>query len=651
MKRLVLITLLLVITSIYAQGQKDVILQIDDEQVTLEEFKRIYFKNNKDSALTKESLEEYLELFINFKLKVHEAKALDLHKQDKFVKELATYRQQLVKPYLTDSATDEQLIREAYERMKYIVRAKHILFKVPQKAKPADTLKIYNQAKEVLAKLKNGADFESMAKKHSMDPSVRYNNGDLCYFSAFKMVYPFENAAFSLDKGEISNLVRTNFGYHIIKVTDRIPAPGTVEAAHIMIRLPQSATSEQAKAAKSRIKELYNKLEAGADFADVASKHSEDPQTAKKGGQLPKFTPGRMLPNFEEKIFSQQEGTYSEPFRTKVGWHIVKLISKQPTEPLAKIRPQIKRKLSKTARANLSRKKVVQRLKKEYNLQCNKKVMNELAAAINNDSLINKKWYLDQEINMDEVLCTFADNETLKVGELAQYLKKRAKQTKKDAEQFISRQKNNFVNNKIIDYEKAHLEEKYPDFAWLMKEYHDGILLFNITDSVVWKKAVKDTTGLKAYYEDHKNEYMWDKRMQAEIIEVSPSYKLRKTKRIIKKHYKKGSKDQIESHLHNTYEDTTINVIFDSGIYEKGTNKYVDATNWETGLHLAEELDNKQIFIYNDKVLEPQPKAFSEIKGLVTADYQNYLEQKWIASLREKYDVEVHEELLDKLLN
>lgn len=650
MKRLVLLPLLLIFIFTSVSGQKDVILQIDDEQITLEEFKRIYFKNNKDSALTLESLEEYLELFTNFKLKVHEAKALGLDVQEKFKKELATYRQQLVNPYLTDSATDEQLIREAYDRMQYIVRASHILFKLPARATPKDTLRIYNQAKNVLKQIEEGADFNEMAKKHSKDPSVRYNEGDLGYFSAFKMVYPFENAAFNLEEGEVSDLVRTRFGYHIIKVTDRKKAPGEVQAAHIMIRLPQNASAEQTKTAKAKIDKVYSELESGAEFENLATQYSEDPQTAKKGGRLPQFTPGRMLPNFEEEIFSLEEGKYSEPFRTKVGWHIVKLIDKNPVNSLEKERAQIKRKLSKTARANLSRKKVIQRLKKEYNLACRKDRMAKLINIINHDSLMQNKWHIDEEMDMNALLCTFA-NEELTVGELAKYYKKRAKQSKNNAREFLINKRDQFINNKIIQYEKAHLEEKYPDFAWLMKEYHDGILLFNITDSVVWKKAVKDTAGLKAYYEKHKDRYQWGKRMQADIIEVTPSHKLKKTHKIIRKLYKKGKKTSTEAALREEFEDTTITVTVDSGRYEKGTNRYVDATDWETGLHLAEELDNKQFFIYNEKILPPEPKKFMEIRGLVTADYQNYLEEKWIESLREKYDVTVNEELLKKLLN
>ncbi len=648
MKKILLIIVICLISTTFVLSQKDVLLTIDDEKITLEEFKRIYFKNNKDSALTLESLEEYLDLFTKFKLKVHEAKKIGLHEKNKFKKELATYRNQLTKPYLTDSSTDERLVREAYERMQYIVRAKHILLKIPPNATPQDTLELYNKAKEIIAKLRKGAGFAILARQHSQDPSVRYNDGDLGYFSAFKMVYPFENAAFNLKIGEVSGPVRTRFGYHIIKVTDRKDAPGQVQAAHIMIRLPQNASKEATKKAKSKIEEAYNELEGGADFADMAKKYSDDKQTAQKGGNLPKFTPGRMLPTFEEEIFKLEKGYYSKPFRTKVGFHIVKLIDNNPVAPLEKERATIKRKLSKTARAKLSRQKVLDRLKKEYNLECENNKLENLYGAINSDSLLGGKWFMDEELE-NKVLCSFADEE-IKTNELVKILKQNVHQPKVTAKQYFEKVKDRYIEKRIFEYEKEHLDEKYPDFAWLMKEYHDGILLFNITDSVVWKKAVKDTTGLKNFYKKNRDDYMWAKRMKMIVIDVSPVHKAGKTERLIKKAYKKGSIENIQKSLREKYNDTTITVKIDSGKYEKGTNRYLDKTNWETGLHLVEKTDQQATFVYNQKVHPATHKKLENVRGLVTADYQNFLEEKWIEALKEKYDIKVHKELLKKLL-
>lgn len=631
-------------------AQDNIILEIEDDKITVEEFKRIYFKNNKDSAHSLESLEEYLNLFTNFKLKVYEAQKLGLHKQKKFINELGTYRSQLVKPYLTDSATDEQMIRDAYERLKYIVRAQHILFKINPNAKPSDTLAIYKKASEVLAEIKNGADFTQMAKQHSEDPSVKFNDGDLGYFSAFKMVYEFENAAFSTEIGQVSNLVRTQFGYHIIKVNDKREAPGTVEAAHIMVRLPENAPEDQATIAKRKIDEIYQKLQAGENFEEVAKKHSEDPQTASKGGRLPDFTPGRMLPTFEQQIFQVEKGSFSEPFRTRVGWHVVKNINNQPVKSLDEERAEIKRKLSKTARADLSQRKVIQKLKTEYNLKCDDDFLVKLPTLINHDSLMDGKWSLTQDVDQGKEVCSFA-NQKIVAGDVLSFIQKRVKQPKTNAGQFIDETVQSLLERQILDYEKAHLEDKYPDFAWLIKEYHDGILLFNITDSIVWQKAVADTSGLRAFYANNKNNYMWAERMKSDIIEVKPYHDIKVAQKILNKVIKKEGLKGVKDALKSKFSDSTISVTFDSGLWERGGNRNVDLTKWKKGLHLVDNTENYAVFVFNHEVVPAEPKKLNEVRGLVTADYQNFLEQKWIETLREKYRVVVHNEKLKDLIN
>lgn len=650
MKKILIVPVLIVFSVGLLFGQTNTLLEIDNEKISVEEFKRIYFKNNRDSALTLSSLEEYLELFTNFKLKVHEAQKLELDKQKKFIDELATYRNQLVNPYLTDSATDEQLIRDSYERMKYIVRAQHMLFQLTPSGKPSDTVATYEKAHKALDEINAGADFTEMVKKYSEDPSAKYNNGDLGYFSAFKMVYEFEDAAFNLEPGEVSGLVRTQFGYHIIKVTDKRPAPGIVEAAHIMVRLPENAEPEQAEIAKNKIDEIYNKLNNGEDFAQLAKTSSEDPQTAVKGGALPEFTPGRMLPSFEEQIFSLETGQYSKPFRTRVGWHIVNKLGNKPVKSLKEERGEIKRKLSKTARADLSKQKVIERLKKEYNLQCNSSLKGEMFAAINHDSLLAMKWFVDKAFDENQELCSFA-GQKINASDILSYIKKRVKQPKSDINKFLNEGLQAFIEKTIFDYEKAHLEEKYPDFAWLVKEYHDGILLFNITDSLVWQKAVADTTGLKEFYKENAEKYKWGERMKADIIELKPYHDLRAAQKLMAKTIKKKGIQEIKAVLIDKFNDSTIQITFDSGLWERGANRNVDVTNWKKGLHLADNTDNFAVFVYNHEIIPEQPKALSEVRGLVTADYQNLLEKQWIQMLQEKYKVVVHRELLNNLLS
>lgn len=635
---------------VHSIAQDNVLLEIENEKITVDEFKRIYFKNNRDSAHTLASLEEYLNLFTNFKLKVHEAKSLGLDRQKKFVNELETYRSQLIKPYLTDSATDEKMIRDAYERMKYIIRAQHILFNIKPDAPLSDTINSYKKASDVLAKINKGADFTEMAKQYSDDPSVKYNQGDLGYFSAFKMVYEFEDVAFNLEIGEVSKLVRTQFGYHIIKVTDKRPAPGVVEAAHIMVRLPENAPDDKAEIAKRKIDEIYAKLLDGEGFEELAKKHSEDPQTALKGGRLPDFTPGRMLPTFEQQIFQLSKGQFSEPFRTRVGWHIVQSIDNQPVKSLKEERAEIKRKLSKTARADLSQRKVIQRLKVEYNLKCNDAFLEKLPSIINQDSLMAGKWFLHEELDQNVEVCSFANQKILS-GDILTFIKKRIKQPKINGKSFIDDAVEDLINRNILDYEKAHLEDKYPDFGWLIKEYHDGILLFNITDSIVWQKAVADTIGLRAFYENTKDNYKWGERMKADIIEVKPFHDLKTAQKTIKKTIKKVGLKGVKAALISKFNDSTIDVTFDSGLWERGGNRSVDLTQWKRGLHLADNTDSYAVFVYNHEILPVQPKKLNEIRGLVTADYQNYLEKIWIQTLHDKYRVIIHNDKLKGLIS
>ncbi|PLX16287.1 MAG: hypothetical protein C0599_15615, partial [Salinivirgaceae bacterium] len=291
----------------------------------------------------------------------------------------------------------------------------------------------------------------------------------------------------------------------------------------------------------------------------------------------------------------------------------------------------------------------IENLKKEYNFSCNKELKEKFFAAIDNKSIMENKWSIDEKMDLAVELCEFKDQKiTLK--ELSQYIQQRLRQPKTNAMDFLKNTTNALIEDRIIKYEKAHLEEKHEDFAWLMKEYHDGILLFNITDSIVWKKAVKDTTGLKTFFANNRDKYVFPERMKADIIDVNPVTSKRKTAKVIKRAYKEGTIDKLQELLRNYYNDTTLTVMQDSGIYEKGVNRYVDATNWKLGLHFAEQNKNTGTFIFNHEILPERQKELKEVRGLATADYQNYLEAQWIEELKSKYNIVVNKELLKKLL-
>ena len=303
-----------------AQKSSDVLITIEQEQITASEFMAIYNKNNVNiETADKKNVNEYLELFVNFKLKVHEAEYQGMDTAAKFTKEFNGYVDQLAKPYLVDKQFTEALIKEAYERSKWEIRAKHIMIQIPDNPTPQDTANAFAKANEVYAKAIADSVFSNVAVKYSDDPSVVKNGGDLGYFSAFRMVYPFETAAFNTPVGEIAKPIRTSFGYHIIKAVDKRPASGELKAAHIMIISNENTSPEDQKKAQDKINEIYGELEGGAEFSKLATTYSDDRGSAKKGGDLGWFGAGRMVPVFEEEAFAlQANGDYTKPFKNSV---------------------------------------------------------------------------------------------------------------------------------------------------------------------------------------------------------------------------------------------------------------------------------------------------------------------------------------------
>ena len=320
-------------TMSFAQQKKEVLFTIDSKPYYTDEFSRIYNKNIdlvKDES--QKDLKQYLELFIGYKLKVNKALKLGLDKNANYITELKSNRTQLAKNYLTDSKVTQELIDEAYSRLQKEVRASHILLIVDENAAPADTLLAYNKCLAIRKRAIAGEDFGKLAQENSMDTSAKENNGDLGYFSAFRMVYPFESGAFNTKKGEISNPVRSRFGYHLIKVIDLRDNRGEMNVAHIMIMKPTDPSKEAE--AKSKINDIYKKIQQGENFETLAKDFSEDKSSSDKGGALNRFASGQLSSNeFEDIAFSlTKENPLSKPFQSQYGWHIVKFIERFPVK-------------------------------------------------------------------------------------------------------------------------------------------------------------------------------------------------------------------------------------------------------------------------------------------------------------------------------
>ncbi|HMT28570.1 MAG TPA: peptidylprolyl isomerase [Bacteroidia bacterium] len=621
-----------------------VLMTISGTPVTKSEFEKVYRKNNsKEGSYDMKDVREYLELYINYKLKVKEAEEEKLDTSATFINELKGYRKQLAQPYMTDKDVSDALIKEAYDRMQKDVRASHILINVAPDALPKDTLLAYNRSLKIREMLTKGADFEKVARDSSNDPSAKENNGDLGYFTGMQMVYPFETAAYTTKPGQLSMPVRTKFGYHIIKVIDIRDAQGEIKVAHIMIKSPANAPDSVAIQAKAKIDEIYAKLKGGEKFEDLATNYSDDKGSAKTGGALPPFGTGRMVPEFEKAAFAlKNDGEFSAPVKTSYGWHIIKRLEKKPIPTFEEKKNELKNQVARDSRAEISKNSMIARIKKEYNFKEIIKNKDQFVSALDT-SVLNGEWNPEKVKGMNKPLFSIG-TQNYTQEDFAKYINNhQSKKQNTTAKQVGYSLYNQFVDESCLNYEESQLENKYPEFKSLMQEYRDGILLFDLTDKKVWSKAVKDSAGLVNFYETNKNNYKWDRRCDAIIYTCANADIASKTRKLLKK-----QKPLVEI-LTTINKDSQLNLNTKDGKFLKGENEIIDAITWQKGLSPDMNRNNSVVFVDVLNIIEPTPKTLDEAKGIITADYQNYLEKEWIKQLRAKYPVSVNQDVLNSL--
>lgn len=633
--------------------ENDVLMTIAGEQITKNDFLNVYNKNNRGASSIpdekqkneQELLKDYLELYINFKLKVAEAKELGLDTSKSFISELAGYRKQLAQPYLTDKEVNDALLQEAYERKLKDIRASHILVKINQNALPSDTLAAFNKISKLRKRILKGESFEEVAKLVSEDPSAKENGGDLGYFTVFQMIYPFESMVYSTKEGDISLPVRTRYGYHIIKVNDVRNALGEVKVAHIMVLLKKGATVEDRKKAKSKIGQIYAKLEQGGDFAAIAGEYSEDRNSASKAGELPWFSVGKMVGEFDKTVSDLVNiGDYSKPIQTQYGWHIIKMLDRRPIPEFEKVKAELKSRIAKDSRSKKPSSAFLGKLKKEYGFKEYIQEKNDFYKLVG-DSYFSGNWKRTEAKSLDKTLFEFAGisyNQTV----FANFIEKNSKKRKKiPIETVVNSLYNSFIEEICISYEDRRLSEKYPEFKALIQEYHDGILLFELTDQKVWSKAIKDTAGLRGFYEINKNNYMWPNRLEVAFFSCTDEDAAKSLRKLVKKGIKKGT--SIDEIVNKANQDTPIAKV-KQGKFLKGDDE-ISGIEWGVGFTKNIKEDKSVNFAYVLSALPPTIKTLPEAKGMITADYQTYLEKEWIEVLRKKYQYSVNKSLLDSI--
>jgi peptidyl-prolyl cis-trans isomerase SurA len=558
------------------------------------------------------------------------------------------YRSQLAKPYLTDDNFDDRLVKEAYERMQLDINASHILVSVSNDAIPSDTLLAYNKALNIRKRIIDGLNFSQAAKQYSDDKSAIDNGGNLGYFSVFMMVYPFESAAYKTDINEVSSPIRTKYGYHLIKVNNKRKAVGEVKVAHIMFKLSKDASDEQINDNEKKAKEIYDQIKEGKSFSELAKQFSEDRATAIKGGILPRFGVGKMVKEFEDVSFSlNNTDNISKPFRTDFGWHIVKLIEKSSIVSFNDVKDELKKKVYQDSRNALRDIALISKIKKEYNFKSYIKNLEELLSYVD-DRLVNGIWEINNNKSLNKKLFVL-DGINYSQNNFINYITSNQAKVNLHYKVYFNDLYNSYINNVCLDYENSMLEEKHPEFKALLREYSDGILLFDLMDEMVWSKAIRDTIGLKKYF-DNNNNYIWDERAVAKIYTCIDE---RVAKRTLYQVKRKNRYNKIDDNdiLKKINYSSPLNLKIIEGKYIKGENTYLSSTEWKVGTsNLINDMDGSVIIVDILEILPRQRKQLSETRGKVISDYQDYLESSWVSELKKKYNVKVNTTVLYNLI-
>jgi peptidyl-prolyl cis-trans isomerase SurA len=641
MRKLFLIVLSIT-TTVVVNSQT--LFKYGNKTVTQDEFLNNFNKNaNNLKGDRNAALKENLELYIKYKLKVQAAYDFKYDTLANQKDDLQSFKKQIEGKYLTEDKTMKLLIDEAHTRMQKDIRVSHILILVPKNAQPADTVAAIKKINEAYEKLKTGKDFEAVANEYSQDPAVKENNGDLGYITAFSLPYTMENAAYKTPIGKFSAPFKSKIGYHIFKNVAERKTLGRMRAAQVLIPFIPNSSEAQKMEAEKRANEVYDKLQKGENFENLARAYSGDMMSAQAGGLMQEFGVGKYEAIFENTFAQLKEGTYSKPFKTSFGWHILKRVGNTVVNAVKddEVTNQITALINNDSRKEKA---------KEVFINNVIKITNYKEAAINKEKLF---YITTQKLNGDEVIDKSITESTLlhsypklkvTVGNFWQFTKdaKVTGQYKGLAPQALLQE---YVKATAFEYYKDHLEEYNADYRNQINEFKDGNLLFEAMERNVWNKSAQDSVGLAKYYAANKTKYIWDKSADVVIFSAVDKKTADSLRTLIVKNPKQWS-DVITGFQNNANAEP--------GRYELGNIPVADKTAFANGLTTepySPNNDGNMVFSHIFKLYDAgAQRSFEDARGLVINDYQVKLEEDWIAALRKKYPVKVDDKVWQKLL-
>ncbi len=625
-----------------SMAQDPVIMTIAGEDVYKSEFEYIYNKNNSVATSDKKSLEEYVDLFVNYKLKVAEAKRQGYDTRDEYKKEYEQYRLQLSAPYLKDEETENEMIEEAFERYKTSVLASHILVKFS-----GDSTEAWKKINDIYNRLKQGEDFATLAKQYSDCPS-KENGGSLGYVNVFDMVYDFENVVYSTPIGTISKPFRTVFGYHIVKTFGKISNYKDWRISHIMIK-------NEGEKSEIKADSIFNLAKNGADFEKLVAKYSEDLPTVGKGGDLGYVSKGYFPPQITSQVRLLKNVGDVGMAGTAFGYHIIKVTEVVPFTTIDDLKPYIITKLTKSDRTEVSSTKYMKKLQSKYGVSVYENSLTIFEKLVDEKTFdgIDKLYRL-----MTEPLYTLYGN-VYPQSVFYPYMKERlpifgksVDKNKKIVNFIDTKQEgmvegddvyrafNAYILNEIVEKELEYIKNVNSDYRNLLKEYSDGLLLFEISSDKVWNVASSSKKKLEEYFQEHKDKYVWPEPRYKGMVVYSANQEVYNR---VEKLLKTNTEEEAEELIRKEFLNNKVSLVkIEKGVFPKGNNVAVDDKIYKTATYSSPAFP----FVSTRGAVISAPQTYLDVKGLVTADYQTYLEDEWVKSLRKKYDVIINKEVL-----
>ncbi len=628
--------MLFVLWSLVVAGQPnpkvskpEILLTVNKNTVSTAEFTYLFLKNHpKKEDHTEAEVLNYLDLLVTFKAKVEEAKARGYDTTKSFRKEFIGYRAELMRPYTADRDQLNLLTRQAYERMTLEVRASHVLVSLKANPSPEDTLVAYRKVMTYRDRVLGGEDFAAVARSFSEDPSAKSNGGDLGYFSVLQMVYPFEEAAYKLNTGELSLPVRTKFGYHLIRVYDKRMARGEIEVSHIILR---TGTGDDKKV-KAKIFEIHNELQAGRAWDELCKEYSDDPSTKNSGGRLRPFGVGAFstVPEFEQAAFAiRNPGDLSDPFQSAYGWHIVRLERRIPVPPFEQVEETLKRRVSRDERLRMADDRAWMRQLQASGFSEQADVK-EQVVALADSSILKAAWRYRGTAELSAKTLFSLKGMSYTVDQFVRFAREEQQQQITSPRGAMEQLLKQFVRSCLEDLDDQALRDAHPEYRNLINEYREGMLLFTIMEKEVWNKAAEDTTALRNYYVSHSSDYQAGERVRARVFSSNDSAFVRT---ILKKVQAGDSLTQADVKRFRS--------VLGPRNFAPGESKAVDQAPKTIGVHVV-RMDGVYHLVQVESLVPAGIRSLEEVRSQVISDYQDYLEKDWVKKLRSKYPAKVN---------